>query len=1531
MSKGLGEQLTYSGSSLDARETIILQEEQTIDNAITNISNAYPGLRVKVIERLEKSDFTGELLSFKIYEIKKTSNRNKPLPANQGGYELIQEPKDLKYSDDTSFLNSDNKIDIDTLKLKNIPELQPHPMLDGFYYTISNNTPWEGQILTTPIYHINNQYLEISIPSVSVKPSNLGEFSQSLITAYSELEGKQLEISIFNINKSSNGYLSSNSSYKFKIPLDITSDKTVIKIEDGINLECGIGIQTNYQLTIALPENEPNISDYRVVLSFSNIQDVSGKIDKISNSTNGNLPKLNSEGNLVDSGISADSILTKVTGTNLNGKLATLDANGNITNSGKSLSDLRAELDNEYVPKPSTDPSDGQILSYDETNETTKWIDNTKVHIKYAATDTPMESQMHNSIQPGDLYIGIYSDNNSSDSTTYTDYEWSKIVGIDGKSAYQQWREAGYTGDETDFLNSLKAHVAGFQSVAYDSNAPTTIGGTASAIGSLSPSADTMDKIVLMPNSGGTATIMYTTTATESEGTTTYAFSCIGELAIDTSDFLSSDKIVQDLNTGGSGKVPSAAAVMQLNEQLYGTLTEQELDNIRSTLTATSFGDFYLGNDSTKEWRYATSGTLSHRKNRHGALDSTWKKLKITANANYKTIYTFTTQLMPDSPITDANELSDYIIEGAYMKSVNVGETGIVNIPDNAKYIYFRSKIQSDETDGKYIPASVIPVIETKEGGDVNNFSEQVLQIQNTITDIGNNVDALDETVLGTTEEVEENGLENPISVTPMNMNNDGYTINRATGRTCYKISVEGAKRLYVKANDVKQAYFLLTTEELPTTGNITSSELYNTYVPHDCDGYDCSSKKAWMSLLSGQDVTIELSESAKYLYWQKNYGSTPNNTPQIITVTRDARVGGLVNEVNKRRDAFVISDELSFSFGTMDVDGQIKNSNNILISNPITLKNGYYLKLDESYKIYRIHTIDTTNGRVADFYCVPYFSNIEAAASSNSSGVLRSGKAIAGVGIVFEVVRKDLSMPNKTDRVVDKFFTLADLLNLGYRQILPNLVVDGSPATEEQAREIYGNYLKRNDIVQRITWRALRPVFPSLDGGRSTRFKKGVELIGINYSETSEWSKYVPQHVSARTYLTSLLNPRSVMYTEHIDSSDSTSKYGFTHNSLSSKSGAYYGTVCTGLTSWLLGLDSLVVASAKWGNSTWARRIMTLIGSNNTYDKLIYIKVGDEEGETSYEAFADNIQPMDFIWNSGHCWSIKAVYLNDDGERIYIVTEQSSPAATESIYHKNELINRLRGHESDGGWQVLRKKDWAGYTPPSDIDMSAVTHNNIQYPNLKPFDIDPDITTFAGEYPVFVINGDNDNSESYNNYKAFLNVHRAQGKYSTLQIFAEDADEATEEPVVTIDISNNQTYIYNSSNIIADDAQDKEDWVIVDLMNIPSPLTAGKYKARVVGSNDTSGFCHWQMVELSFVNNNGVLTFSADDGLTPSGAIPVLIRHENIVGMHSGASDEWKEASELNSGTVTVNWAGEYAKLYVRTDYGVAVKRIML
>lgn len=53
--------------------------------------------------------------------------------------------------------------------------------------------------------------------------------------------------------------------------------------------------------------------------------------------------------------------------------------------------------------------------------------------IKYASTDTPSPSQMHEEWQEGDEWLGLaYNQLNSSESTNYQDYTWSLIKGEDG-------------------------------------------------------------------------------------------------------------------------------------------------------------------------------------------------------------------------------------------------------------------------------------------------------------------------------------------------------------------------------------------------------------------------------------------------------------------------------------------------------------------------------------------------------------------------------------------------------------------------------------------------------------------------------------------------------------------------------------------------------------------------------------------------------------------------------------------------------------------------------------------------------------------------------------------------------------------------------------------------------------------------------------------------------------------------------------------------------------------------------------------
>lgn len=276
--------------------------------------------------------------------------------------------------------------------------------------------------------------------------------------------------------------------------------------------------------------------------------------------------------------------------------------------------------------------------------------------------------------------------------------------GEQGKSAYQVWLDDnGWTAERhpvSEYINSLKAHVAGFQRVDYNSNAPTTIGGTASAIGSLFPSADTMDKIVLMPNSDGTATIMYATTATESGGVTTYAFSCIGELAIDTSDFLNTSSIdTTNLKNPTALQVAKASDVMGLKAKLEGvTAVEDKVtptttgtagtyikpDNTTGSGTGWQWGEFALGNAKAVRFvalDYKTSTTPS----------SGWLFLDDSDNILKSALYTHTAQA------TTTMELVVAVPEGATTFKTNIAGSELTG--------KFYCYLQSGESVKDMIPA----------------------------------------------------------------------------------------------------------------------------------------------------------------------------------------------------------------------------------------------------------------------------------------------------------------------------------------------------------------------------------------------------------------------------------------------------------------------------------------------------------------------------------------------------------------------------------------------------------------------------------------------------------------------------------------------------------------------------------------------------------------------------------------------------------------------------------------------------------
>lgn len=78
-----------------------------------------------------------------------------------------------------------------------------------------------------------------------------------------------------------------------------------------------------------------------------------------------------------------------------------------------------------------------------------------------------------------------------------------------------------------------------------------------------------------------------------------------------------------------------------------------------------------------------------------------------------------------------------------------------------------------------------------------------------------------------------------------------------------------------------------------------------------------------------------------------------------------------------------------------------------------------------------------------------------------------------------------------------------------------------------------------------------------------SGTYQPGTTYKGLIYSSVKETETYVGENVSFHTFITAVKNPQSKLYTERVDQ--------YPYHGVNCK--AYYGTVCSGLVSYALGL----------------------------------------------------------------------------------------------------------------------------------------------------------------------------------------------------------------------------------------------------------------------------------------------------------------------------------------------------------------------
>ncbi len=151
--------------------------------------------------------------------------------------------------------------------------------------------------------------------------------------------------------------------------------------------------------------------------------------------------------------------------------------------------------------------------------------------------------------------------------------------------------------------------------------------------------------------------------------------------------------------------------------------------------------------------------------------------------------------------------------------------------------------------------------------------------------------------------------------------------------------------------------------------------------------------------------------------------------------------------------------------------------------------------------------------------------------------------------------------------------------------------------------------------------------------------YKKGREYRGMIYSSTKEISTYVGEDVSFHTFMTAINNPKSRIYTDRIN------KPPYHGANCSS----YYGTVCSGVVNYALGLSE----------------------NYRSYDFVASSKFKKIESPTP-----DSVQIADILWQPGHVLLVTNISKLSNGDVSRIEVTESTGRGTRRYEKASSELN---------------------------------------------------------------------------------------------------------------------------------------------------------------------------------------------------------------------------------------------------------------
>lgn len=245
-------------------------------------------------------------------------------------------------------------------------------------------------------------------------------------------------------------------------------------------------------------------------------------------------------------------------------------------------------------------------------------------------------------------------------------------------------------------------------------------------------------------------------------------------------------------------------------------------------------------------------------------------------------------------------------------------------------------------------------------------------------------------------------------------------------------------------------------------------------------------------------------------------------------------------------------------------------------------------------------------------------------------------------------------------------------------------------------------------DVPSPGAWNAIRRAYQmtdlefttldSIHANSAKTYQAGEKAKGLIYSSVKETHTFVGMDVSFHTFMTALHNPRSVIYTVDV------SKPPY-HGS---NCGAYYGTVCSGLTTYALGLKIY----------------------HKSYD---YPLLGDFQ--LVEDQSSKGVRLADVIYRDGHVQVVTAIKrdsVNGKAEEIEICEAVHSGCRRIIISGKdlNKMLTRKKKKK-----QLYRYKylDSVKYTPLTEFVAVDGEH-------LIPYKYNDDICTKRGDKACYIV-----------------------------------------------------------------------------------------------------------------------------------------------------------------------------------------------